>query len=180
MDQTPAPPPKVGGMLPEFHTLHEFLEPFQTETDRAAALLGAAMLDDKLAEILRSFLVASEISERLLRGPLQSFSSRTDTAYALGFLDEAERNELHIIGRIRNKFAHSWRTLTFETENVRDLTRGLVIRGPLGLPDGTQPPRQHFNCSVIAIYTALILRNRIAADQRRVIKQEVAQYSRST
>jgi mannitol operon repressor len=167
MDQTPAPPPKVGVMLPEYRTFQEFLEPFQAETDRAAAILGAAMLDDILAEILGSFLVPSKISENLLTGPLESFSSRTDAAYALGFIDEAEHKELRILGQIRNKFAHSWRTLTFETDSIQVRVRNLVIRGPFGMPDGTQPSRQHFNFSVIAIFMALMFRHRSAGNERR-------------
>ena len=174
MDETPTPPPKVFVVAPEQRLFQEFLEPFQSETDRAAALLATAMLDDKLLEILESFLTESESSKTLLRGPrapLGTFSSRIEAAYALGFLDDEERTELNIIRKIRNDFAHSWRTLTFTTASIKDRVRNLHIRGPFGLPTGTEPPRQHFNYSVIAILVTLMYRNRFAQAERRVIRQ---------
>jgi DNA-binding MltR family transcriptional regulator len=174
MDDNPAPPPKVFTVAPEQRSFQEFLEPFQSETDRAAALLAAAMLDDKLREILESFLLDSKISRRLLDSPnaaLRGFSSRIDAAYALGFLDDAEYKELHIVRDIRNDFAHSWRTLTFETQSVRDRVRNLHIRGMFGLPTGAEPAREHFNYSVIAILITLMYRNRSAGAERRVMRK---------
>jgi DNA-binding MltR family transcriptional regulator len=130
------------------------------------------MLDDKLKEILESFLVDSKVSRKLLtshNAPLREFASRIDAAYALGFLDDAEHRELHVIRDIRNDFAHDWRTLAFETQSVRDRVRNLHIRGMFGFPTGAEPPRQHFNYSVIAILITLMYRNRYAASERRLI-----------
>lgn len=174
MEETPVPPPKVFTVSPEQREFQEFLEPFQQETDRAAALLAAAMLDDKLLEILASFFAKSDSSVKLLRGPgapLGTFAARIEAAHVLGFLDDAEYGEIHIIRKIRNRIAHGWRSLTFESDSVRDLVRNLHIRGPFGVPIGNELPRQHFNYSVFAILVTIMYRNRHAESERRMVKQ---------
>jgi DNA-binding MltR family transcriptional regulator len=174
MSEIPTPPQKAFGFAPEQREFNEFLEPFQRETDRAAALLAAAMLDDKLLEILESFFAKSDSSKKLLRGPgapLGTFAARIEAAHALGFLDDAEYGEIHIIRKIRNRFAHGWRSLTFASDSVRDPVRNLRIRGLFGLPAGTEPPREHFNLSVIAILVTLMYRNRNAEAEKRVMRQ---------
>jgi mannitol operon repressor len=42
----------------DFEDFSAFLREFQSETDRGAALVGAALIDQKLADTLRSFFVA--------------------------------------------------------------------------------------------------------------------------
>jgi hypothetical protein len=43
-----------------------FLKEFQTETDRGAALVGAALIDQKLSDTLRSFFVVGNTAAELL------------------------------------------------------------------------------------------------------------------
>jgi mannitol operon repressor len=53
-----------------------FLHEFQAETDRGAALVGAALLDQKLSNPLRSFFVEGKSAAALLDGgaaPLGTF-----------------------------------------------------------------------------------------------------------
>ena len=62
-----------------------FLEEFQSESDRAVALLGAALLDEHLRQLLHAFFIDDkEEAGKLLdnpSAPLQTFSARTRTAY---------------------------------------------------------------------------------------------------
>ena len=46
--------------------LSTFLREFESETDRGSALVGAALIDQKLADTLRSFFVLGKISNELL------------------------------------------------------------------------------------------------------------------
>jgi len=46
----------------------DFLHEFQSETDRGAALVGAALIDQKLADTLRAFFVKGKTAGELLDG----------------------------------------------------------------------------------------------------------------
>jgi len=73
-----------------------FLREFQDETDRGAALVGAAVIDDRLLETLRAFMVSNNAASVLLDGgtaPLETFSSRIDATFALGLISAHEHTE---------------------------------------------------------------------------------------
>jgi hypothetical protein len=99
-----------------------FLSEFQGESDRAAAVLGAAYLDDQL----KSILVASWVDESrrfadLLEpplGPLATFSSRILVACAVGLIAKDERSDLDLVCGIRNDFAHKLHGLSFEEPRI--------------------------------------------------------------
>ncbi|MEO6808839.1 MAG: transcriptional regulator, partial [Isosphaeraceae bacterium] len=84
------------------------------ESERGAALIAAAFLDDALLELLRAVLVDEpEIVTRLVgdetgsnNAPLSTFATRINLCYCLGLLDPDTQHDLKLIGRIRNKFAH--------------------------------------------------------------------------
>ena len=79
------------------------------ESDRGAALLAAAFLDDVLDLMLRSaFVDDADTSDKLL-GPgraLESFGSRAHLAYLLGLLGPDIYADINLIREIRNEFAH--------------------------------------------------------------------------
>jgi DNA-binding MltR family transcriptional regulator len=90
--------------------LLEFSRLFRDEeNDRALAIVGGAFLDTLLENILIEFLVddEKEVAE-LLRydGPIGTYSGRIRTAYCLGLLRKAVRDDLRLVGKIRNRFAH--------------------------------------------------------------------------
>jgi len=99
------------GEQPEVKALGAFLAQFNKESDRGAALIAAAMLDDRLKDMLSSFLADTATAKELLSGfnaPLGTFSSRISAAHALGLLQDNELNEITLIRKIRNEFGHSW------------------------------------------------------------------------
>jgi mannitol operon repressor len=105
-----------------------FLAEFQKETDRGAALVGAALIDTRLDAVLRSHLVDSKAVDELMEGgnaPLGTFSSRIKMAYALGLITELEFDECEIIRRIRNYFAHGVHGLTFQDQKLSALCNNL-------------------------------------------------------
>lgn len=121
------------------------------ETDRGCALLAAAVVDDRLSELLRDVFVDDPaVVKKLLedRGSLGNFSSRIDVCFCLGLLPRAARDDLHLVRRIRNDFAHAPRSMTFDSEAMKsrvccmrlcvegDLaqdTRALFAQGTMGL-----------------------------------------------
>ena len=86
-----------------------FLSEFQEETDRVAALVGAALIDDRMERLLKSHLLECKQSKEILNGgssPLGSFSARTNMAYCLGLITELEYKEIEtqLKARILEKF----------------------------------------------------------------------------
>jgi len=82
------------------------------ESDRAAAIVGCALLDERLAELLEEFLVqnldgrADLLNSEDVNAPLGSFGSRIVAAYAVGLIDKPQRDALRRLKKVRNLFAH--------------------------------------------------------------------------
>jgi DNA-binding MltR family transcriptional regulator len=113
---------------------------FETESDRAAVIVAASILD----ELLRSFLVAklvpvSSSSDDLFDGsnaPLGTFSSRIEMAFRVGLVSVKFARDLHLVRKIRNDFAHTIHGASFEDTRVKnrvselDNSNGIYIRNP--------------------------------------------------
>ena len=102
---------------------HDFLDEFQRESDRAAAVLSAAYLDELLKQLLLASFVDNSRTVTDLLGPnaaLGSFGGRVNLAYALGLITKAEAGDLNLLRRIRNDFAHHLHGLSFNTRRIAD------------------------------------------------------------
>lgn len=111
----------------------EFLKEFQEETDRGAALVGAALIDDRLDRLLRShFIECREVSELLDGGeaPLGSFGAKAKATFCLGLITGLEYKECDVIRRVRNEFAHKLHGLNFQNQKVKDLCNNLKANTP--------------------------------------------------
>ncbi len=88
----------------------EFARLFRDETnDRAMVIVGVAFLDTQLEHIIKTFLVDDEKEIEAMLRPDQSlgtYGGKTRLAYCLGLIGANVRNDLKLIGKIRNKFAH--------------------------------------------------------------------------
>jgi mannitol operon repressor len=97
-------------MKPEDRTdLARFLEELQHESDRGLALVGGAVVDDKLRATLAAFFVECSAVAKLIdqgNAPLGAFSARADACLALGLIDDFEYSEINLVRKIRNEFAH--------------------------------------------------------------------------
>ena len=52
--------------------------------------------------------------------PLGTFSTKISIAFFIGLIPEDIYNDLNIIRKIRNEFAHNYDTLTFNLSPVKD------------------------------------------------------------
>lgn len=92
------------------------MEELTEQTDRGAALLAAAYLDDALKEMLQKRFVGQQnetVKAFQGNGPLATFSSRIMIAFLLGLITEMERRDMDLIRRIRNDFAHLHEAVDF-------------------------------------------------------------------
>jgi DNA-binding MltR family transcriptional regulator len=98
-----------------------FLEELQEESPRAAAIMAGALLDAQLRNLLEKYFVDDRKIVNDLLGtdrPLSSFSSRINAAYCLGLIAKAIYDDLHLIRKIRNKFAHKLHGYTFDEPEI--------------------------------------------------------------
>jgi mannitol operon repressor len=110
-----------------------FMKEFQDETDRGASLVGAALLDKQLLDLLHSHFLDKKESKELLEGgsaPLGTFSGRIKASYCLGLITDLEHSELQLIRKIRNEFAHQTHGLAFQNEKIASLCSHLRDRMP--------------------------------------------------
>jgi mannitol operon repressor len=116
--------------------LASFVQELQAETDRGLPLVGAALIDEKLHKTLEFFFIDGKSTKRLLNepnAPLGTFSAKIEACYSLGLIDKFEYQEIGLIRKIRNEFAHARHGLSFENDKIKGLCTSL--QSPL--PDYT-------------------------------------------
>jgi mannitol operon repressor len=154
---------------PEIEELGLFLSKLNKESDRGAVLISGTMLDERLESILNSFLLKHKSSEELLHGfnaPLGTFSARIAACLSLGLIQTNEYDELNLIRKIRNEFAHTWDNTSFETGKVKDLCSRLPWLGPKDLEVGSTS-KQRFNFAIAILLSDFLWRARLVAKEKR-------------
>jgi mannitol operon repressor len=152
-----------------------FLGELQSESDRGLALVGASVLDDKLRAILGGFFVKCNAAQWLLEhanAPLETFSARADTCLALG-LDQGEHEEISLIRKVRNEFAHGLHGTSFKSEPIRGYCSSLKSLLPEGAGHPTADPRFRFINAVVSLASRLYYRPEWVAKERRALKEWV-------
>jgi hypothetical protein len=157
---------------PEIDALAGFLSEFNRESDRGAALTAAAVLDDRLAEILAAFLADTSSAKELIGGfnaPLGSLAARAAAAHALGLIQDNEFKEITLIRKIRNEFGHSWQGVSLSTGRVADLCNQLPWLGPKE-HEAAATTRGRLNFAVAILLTDLLWRARLVGGERRAVR----------
>lgn len=134
-------------------------EEIDKETDRAAAILAASYLDELLKELITSIMIDDHkvVEELIGQGdtPLGTFSSRIKAAYCLSLIDRQEFNNLHLIRKIRNDFAHRLFGLSFGVSPIKDRALSLVLQNS-SVPFATA--RDQFTVVAVRIMVEIIVR----------------------
>lgn len=111
---------------------------FQGASDRAAAIVGAAILDAHL-RILFEARISREITKAELfdgtNAPLHTLSGKTNLALALGMISTREHRNLTLIRRIRNIFAHQIGGVSFESAEISSRCSELEVPIGMRLPE---------------------------------------------
>lgn len=134
--------------LPE-HIL-AFRQSLDLESDRGCALFAASFIDEALATLLKASLVSdNKRDQALFNGTalLTSFSSRILMSFYLGKLPAACRQDLEIIRRIRNEFAHRANSISFSDPAIASRCNELRF----SLRDKNASPRAHFTSAIFAL-----------------------------
>ncbi len=107
-----------------------FMKQFMEESDRGAALVGAAYLDELLTQLFKAkMLLTDKLSKELFQGfgPFNSVSAKIKTAYCLGWIGSETFHDFNLVRTIRNKFAHAHAPVTFADASIRALCSELKI-----------------------------------------------------
>jgi DNA-binding MltR family transcriptional regulator len=94
---------------------------YDEKNDRAIVIVGATFLDTILEHILRAFLIDNEKEvNKLLQcdQPLGTFSGKITMAYCLGLIYKPVQEDLNLVRKIRNEFAHNLYA-SFEDEKIK-------------------------------------------------------------
>jgi DNA-binding MltR family transcriptional regulator len=164
--------PDVRKLSEESTHLYEVLN---NESDLACVLIATSYLDYALASLLKRYFIESTLVDKLLeppRGSVSSFASRCDLTYCLGLISKSFYQNLEIVGRIRNSFAHSYLSLSLGDTEIAKLVDSLIpatvhqtitIVGseakhegpaPMPLPGST---RDRFNVIIVLMVNSLLL-----------------------
>jgi DNA-binding MltR family transcriptional regulator len=137
-----------------------FLAEVHSESDRAAAILAAAAIDQRLNRLLsKVFGPKASQSTSLFRpdDPLGSLAAKIEVAFRTGIIGTDLHRELHLIRKLRNKFAHSEELLSFDKSPIKDLATELSIldkirnHPDINLPKVICTSRERFQFSVVKL-----------------------------
>lgn len=152
---------------PHLKEFAAFLDDFNKETERGAALAATAFLDDTLNKVVTAFLIESDASKALLNGfnaPLGTLAARTAAAHAMGLISDTEKDECNLIRRIRNEFAHRVR-MTFDNASVKAMCAKLMMSvKPYGTV--TVSTRGQFTTAAVALILNLANRPHYVSEHR--------------
>ena len=165
-------------LLEQAEDLARFVDELKRETDRGLPLVGAALIDEKLIETLESFSCPNRPISKLLKegtAPLGTFSSRTELCYTLGLIDEFEYQEINLVRKVRNEFAHAKHGTSFKTERIVGLCSSLKSDLPEGENYPTSDPRFRFTNAVVCLALRLYYRPQWVAKEQREPKEWVTQ-----
>ena len=130
-----------------YNAIEEITTELDSQTDRGAAIVGAALLDDRLRQAIEASVDPS--LSRLDRAdlfngpnaPIGTYSSRARVARALGLFGDDFLDDLKIIGRVRNRFAHHLDIREFRDPRIAELCSKLRGSQTVRVErDGTMTP----------------------------------------
>jgi hypothetical protein len=117
-------------------------------SDRAAAIVGAVLVEESLTNLLRSRLGRDQnLLDQLFRssGPLGAFSVKINLGFLMGFYTGDARKELETIKNIRNEFAHRI-ARSFDFDRIKGLANNLTMSEKIefhySIPEGNQEGNQ--------------------------------------
>jgi hypothetical protein len=96
--------------------------------DRSAAITSAAMLESVLEQALIGRLISnSDLRDRMFGGNgfLNNFSAKIDVGYCVGLYNKKTHHDLHVIRRVRNRFAHEFGPLAFDHQEITTLCKSM-------------------------------------------------------
>lgn len=151
------------------HNWQNVVTEFNSKSDRAAAILGAAFLEAHLGELISSFFVEAcdqDCSLLEVDRPLGTFAARVRGAYCMGLVSKTEYHDLNLIMQIQHIFANQVQGVSFTDNGIREKCFQLRVPREVLLPGETRTPRQLFVFAT-ALLTQQLAWRALQAEQKR-------------
>ena len=101
--------------------LQEAAAELDGESDRAAAIVGASVVERELTDLLLAGLLDVKESRKIVEsptGPLSTFHAKIKAAYVTGLISVELLGDLERVRKVRNLFAHKHQRLSFDDAAV--------------------------------------------------------------
>lgn len=125
-----------------FERYNELNNAVRGADERGMILALSAFAEESLGLLLESFMLPNQATKKLLDGfnaPLGTFSARIQAAFALGLLTSEQFDNLELLRKIRNDFAHSWKDVSFQSPKIASRIDALHFdRGTTRMPETPQ------------------------------------------
>ena len=96
----------------------------RSESTREKVVLSACYLDELLRQLVEVMLKPVDGTEDPLldgpQAPLSTMSARIELAWRIGSITKEVKSSLHLVRKIRNKFAHSLSIRDFSDVSIRE------------------------------------------------------------
>lgn len=158
----------------EREEINAVFKDLDSESDRGAAIVGAAYLSECLGRLIAaSFLIDDSTKvDELLKWPLRNFGSRIKTSYCMGLISEDEHHDLETIQQIRNHFAHEFRSLSFSDARITRECNKLRLWKPAPQWLKLASARSRFILTTSRLFNQLKIRTLMQKPERRVTPGE--------
>jgi len=147
-----------------FENWKDFYKEFNNESPRGAVLIAAAFLDTQLQKLLESNFINDKsaikrIFDNERNGSLSTSYAKIQTAYCLGLINKVIHDDLNVIRKIRNKFAHEMFGFNFENLEIVKLCENLNT-GKIPFDHIAKTPENIFKISTAILMYDLAIRIR--------------------
>jgi mannitol operon repressor len=164
-------PESLRATHPSLEKFWPFIQMLRQESHRGQVLISTGFLEEQLKNVLLAFMIDNPRCGELVEGgnaPLNTFSARIEACHALGLISEDEHNDLTLIRRIRNEFAHNIET-SFDTPSIVGRCKQLRMKAE-DYGDVKVDPSGQFLTSAVAVISNLINRPDYVRRERRATK----------
>ena len=141
--------------LKRINEFKDFRISLLSESDRGSVLMAAAFIEDKITQLLETYMVQNKTIQKKIfdgNGALATFSSKIDIAFLLGLIPKNIYDDLGILRKLRNDFAHNAKSITFQTDYIKERCNLLQVVSKVALRDDT---RAYFLRAMTTILTCI-------------------------
>lgn len=113
-----------------FGSLNTLVPTLDSMDERGLVLSLAAFAEEALGHLLQTYLLKNASAEKLLdsfNAPFGAFSTRIKGCHALGLIEDTQANDLELLRKIRNEFAHSWSPVQLDDQRNRSFISDLTF-----------------------------------------------------
>ena len=147
------------------------LEEIDSGSDRVAAIMGCALVENTLIGLIIASLKDSDDAIKLfdaVRGPLSTFHAKIVAAKAFGIIDPKTAEHIHTVRQVRNDFAHGLINMTFHHKLVSGRCEKLKALAPREYDQlkEVSEQRRYYEAACFELTTLLIKKGNEAINKR--------------